>query len=227
MKDYRRKLRQRGEHEPRRGAGARAGGAPASRARSRALDEFRARHGDYLDASDRALRPRGRSSTSPASSIVGRFRARRPGLLLAHSSRHTSKEISGRDSLRPGAGRPAHRARRPPIVPNDFSLRGPERIFVVSGPNQGGKTTFARTVRPAALSGRLWAARCRDRRRGSSCSTASSPISRSEEDITNLRGKLQDDLVRIREILDRATPNEHRHHERDLRLHDAARTRST
>jgi DNA mismatch repair protein MutS len=165
------------------------------------LDEFCAAHVEFADPTilqfDREIQ-----FFVAYLELVGRLRI--AGLPFCHPQIGEAADGAEAHDVFDLALAPGLLAENVPVVVNDFELGRGERIIVVSGPNQGGKTTFARTFGQIHHLARIGVPVPGSSARLPLADAIFSHFER-EERVEDLTGKLEGDLRRIRIVLERVT----------------------
>jgi DNA mismatch repair protein MutS len=165
------------------------------------LADYCRRHSDYLDPTigrfDREVQ-----FYLAYLELISRLEARGLAFCLPHLSARAG-EISVSDGFDLALANKLVSDGRD-VVCNSFGLSGRERIIVVSGPNNGGKTTFARMFGQLHYLASLGLPIPGSSARLLLPDQIYTHFER-EENIETLRGKLEDELVRVHEILEQAT----------------------
>lgn len=165
------------------------------------LDEYCVRHREFMDPS---LARFGREIQFYIAYVEHIDRFRRAGLAFCYPEiNDRSGDIHARAvfDLALAARLEGEHA---DIVTNDLALAGPERILVVTGPNQGGKTTYARTVGQLHHLARIGVPVPGTDARLALVDQIFAHFERQEE-VEDLISKLEGDLQRIQRILAAAT----------------------
>ena len=167
-----------------------------------ALDQFCVTHSQFVDETIRVFDREVQFYVAYLEFIAD---IKYKGLAFCYPQVDTSREVFDYDGFDLALAHALIYTEKP-VIHNDFYLNNPERIIVVSGPNQGGKTTFARTFGQLHYLASLG---CPVPGREARLFLFDQIFTHfeKEEDIHNLRGKLEDDLARTHDILARVSPD--------------------